>query len=40
MIFVFTLNTSGGGTKDVKIYSNYSISFKASVVVKPDLNFK
>ncbi len=40
IIFVFTLNTSDGGTKDVKIYSNYSISFKASVVVKPILNFK
>jgi hypothetical protein len=40
IIFVFTLNTSDGGTKDVKIYSNYSISFKASVVVKPNFYFK
>jgi hypothetical protein len=40
IIFVFTLNTTGEGTKDVKIYSTYSISFKASVVVKPNLYFK
>ncbi len=37
MIFIFTLNTSGNGTTDVKIYSDYSLSFKASVMVKPNL---
>ncbi len=39
IIFKFTLITSGGGTKDVKIYSNYIISFNASVVAKPNLIF-
>jgi len=37
IIFLFTLNTSENGTKDVKIYSDYSISFKATLVVKPSL---
>jgi len=37
MIMVFTLNTTGSGSQSVKIYSDYSISFKAGVVVKPDL---
>jgi hypothetical protein len=35
IILLFTLNTSENGTKDVKIYSDYSIIFKASVLAKP-----
>ena len=35
IILFFTLNTSGNGTKDVKIYSDYTITFKASVLAKP-----
>jgi hypothetical protein len=38
IIFMFTMNTSENGSKDVKIYSDYSISFTASLVVKPNLN--
>jgi hypothetical protein len=38
IILTFTLITSENGTKDVKIYSDYSISFKASLVVKPNIN--
>lgn len=38
IIFKFEMNTSGNGNKNVKIYSDYSISFKASLVVKPNLN--
>ena len=37
MIMEFTLNTSGTSTQSVKIYSDYSISFKAGVVVKTDM---
>jgi hypothetical protein len=40
IIFKFTLNTTGNGTKDVKIYSDYRISFTAALVVKPDLKLK
>jgi LysM repeat protein len=39
MIFVFTLKTSGTGTENVKIYSDDSISFKVTVVIKPNLKF-
>lgn len=39
MIFVFTLVTSGGGTKDVKFYSDYKLNFKANLLVKPNLIF-
>ena len=38
IIFWFTLNTTGSGTQEVKIYSDYRINFKASLVVKPDIN--
>ena len=38
VIIMFTLNTTGNGTKDVKIYSNYSISFKASFLAKANVN--
>ncbi|MBE0674134.1 MAG: hypothetical protein IH591_05695 [Bacteroidales bacterium] len=37
VIVVFTLNTTGSGSQSVKIYSDYSISFKAGIVVRPDL---
>lgn len=41
IIFTFTLNTTDSGTKDVKIYSDYSIVFGVAVKVKAniDLNF-
>ncbi|MCU0455646.1 MAG: hypothetical protein MUE74_05020 [Bacteroidales bacterium] len=39
IIFSFTLNTTDGGTKDVKIYSDYGIDFRASLVLKPDIKF-
>jgi hypothetical protein len=35
IIFQFTLNTTGNGTQDVKIYSDYRIDFTAALVVKP-----
>jgi hypothetical protein len=38
IIFTFTLVTTGGGGTDVKIYSDYRISFKAAVVAKPDID--
>ena len=37
IIFKFKLNSTGNGTKDVKIYSDYRINFKAALVVKPDI---
>jgi hypothetical protein len=40
IIFQFTLNTTGNGSKDVKIYSDYRIDFNAALVVKPDINLK
>jgi hypothetical protein len=40
IIFRFTLNTTDNGAKDVKIYSDYSIDFKAALVVKADINLK
>jgi hypothetical protein len=39
IIFVFTLKTSGTGTTDVRIYSDYSLSFKASLIAKPNVTF-
>jgi hypothetical protein len=39
IIFIFTLNTTGNGSQDVKIYADYSISFKAALVIKPNLEF-
>jgi hypothetical protein len=38
IIFWFTLNSTGNG--DVKIYSDYRITFTASLVIKPDINLK
>jgi hypothetical protein len=40
IIFKFTLNTTGNGTKDVKLYSDYRIDFNASLVLKPDITLK
>jgi hypothetical protein len=40
IIFLFTLNTTGNGAQEVKIYSDYRINFKASLVVKPDINLQ
>ena len=40
IIFHFTLNTTGNGSKDVKIYSDYRIAFNAALVVKPDITLK
>lgn len=40
IIFKFTLNTSGGGIKNVKIYSDYRIEFTAGLVFKHDLKYK
>jgi len=39
IIFSFTLNTTDQGTRDVKIYSDYRIDFRASLVLKPDIRF-
>jgi len=38
IIFRFTLNSPGSGSDEVKIYSDYRINFKASLVVKPEIN--
>lgn len=39
IIFSFTLNTTGNGLKEIKIYSDYRIDFNAALVVKPDIIF-
>jgi hypothetical protein len=39
IIFIFKLNSTDNGSKDVKIYSDYKINFKASLVLKPDIRF-
>lgn len=39
IIFKFTLNTTDSGSRDVKIYSDYRIDFKAALVLKPDIRF-
>jgi len=39
IIFIFKLVTSGGGTKDVKFYSDYKISYKATINAKPKFIF-
>ena len=38
MILIFTLYTTDHGTKDVKIYSDYGIVFKAGLYVKVNFN--
>jgi hypothetical protein len=37
IIFWLTLNTTGNGSQDVKIYSDYTFNFSAALVVKPDI---
>jgi len=39
VIIQFTLNTTGNGAGDVKIYSDYNIEFNAALVVKPEIKF-
>lgn len=39
VIIDFTLNTTDGDKRDIKIYSDYYIDFKASLVLKPDFKF-
>lgn len=39
IIFSFTLVTTDGGAKNIKIYSDYRIDFKAALVLKPDFKF-
>jgi hypothetical protein len=39
IIFSITLVTSDGGTKDVKIYSDYYLDYKAALFIKPDIKF-
>jgi hypothetical protein len=39
IIFIFKMNSTDNGSKDVKIYSDYKINFKASLVLKPDIRF-
>jgi hypothetical protein len=40
IIFKFTLNTTGNGAKDIKIYSDYRINFSAALVAKPVIKLK
>jgi hypothetical protein len=40
IIFRFIMNTTDGGSKDVRIYSDYKIDFKAALILKPDIQFK
>jgi hypothetical protein len=39
IIIWFTLNTSSDGAVDVKIYSDYAISFKTTLIFKPEIIF-
>lgn len=39
IIFRFTLNSTDDGSKDVKIYADYKIDFKAALILKPDIQF-
>lgn len=39
IIFQFTLNSTGNGASDVKIYTDYRIGFTAALVVKPVIKF-
>jgi hypothetical protein len=38
IIFTFTLVTTGNGGKDVKIYSDNSLSFNAALITKPEVD--
>lgn len=39
IIIEFTLNTSNSGTTDVKIYSDYKIQFRSSILFRPEIIF-
>ncbi len=39
IIFIFRMNTTGDGASDVKIYSDYSLDFKASLFLQPEIKF-
>ncbi len=39
IIFSVTLVTTDGGTRDVKIYSDYYLDYKAALFLKPDIKF-
>ncbi len=39
IIILFALNTSNDGSVDVKIYSDYSIKFKSSLLFRPEIIF-
>ncbi|HUX97541.1 MAG TPA: hypothetical protein VMV47_17540 [Bacteroidales bacterium] len=39
IIIWFTLNTSNNGTSDVKIYSDYKIQFRSSLLLRPEIIF-
>jgi len=39
IIFMFKASSTDGGTKDVKIFADYRIEFKAVLVMKPDIKF-
>lgn len=38
IIFWITFNTTGAGSQNIKIYSDYRFSFNAALVVKPDIS--
>lgn len=38
IIFIFSMKTSGTGTENVKIYSDYTLKFRTSFKIQPDLN--
>jgi hypothetical protein len=40
IIFRFTFVSTGSGSQNVKIYSDYRIKFTAALVIKPDINLK
>jgi len=40
IIFRFTLTSTGNGSQNVKIYSDYRINFSAALVVKTDINLQ
>jgi hypothetical protein len=40
IILRFTMNSTGNGSQNVKIYSDYKLNFTAALVVKPDINLK
>jgi hypothetical protein len=39
IVFRFKMKSTDNGTKEVKIYSDYNLTFKAAVVIRPDIEF-